>query len=244
MNVKVQFIHIIYLFLLLLIFRMEKLVKKELFRILFVPVVFILLMWLLKIIELQFNFSLIKFGVLPQTLKGLKGILFSPFIHKDLTHLFNNTYPVLILGGLLFSVYRKIALQIFLWIFFISGFWLWIIGRPSFHIGASGIIYGLASFLFISGVIRKNPRLAAVSLIIIFLYGSMLWGILPTKAAISWEGHLAGFAAGILVAIFYRKEGPQRKKYQWEIDEELEKKVCEENKMKIRYIIKEKETPN
>ena len=218
--------------------------KKEIFSILFIPFLFLLVMWLVKLIELQFDLSFVKFGVSPQTLKGLRGLLFSPFIHKDLTHLFNNSYPILILGGLLFSVYRKIALPIFIWLFFISGFWLWIIGRPSFHIGASGIIYALASFLCISGVIRKNPRLAAVSLIIIFLYGSMIWGIIPTKEPISWEGHLAGFVAGILVAVFYRNEGPPHKKYQWEIDEELEKQEIEENKIEINYTITKKEGPS
>ena len=201
-------------------------------------------MWLVKLIELQFDLSFVKLGVSPQTLKGLRGLLFSPFIHKDLTHLFNNSYPILILGGLLFSIYRKIALPIFVWLFFISGFWLWIIGRPSFHIGASGIIYALASFLCISGVIRKNPKLAAVSLIIIFLYGSMIWGIIPTKEPISWEGHLAGFVAGILVAVFYRNEGPPHKKYQWEIDEELEKQEIKENKIEINYTITKKEGPS
>ena len=223
---------------------MNKSEKKEIFSILLIPFLFLLVMWLVKLIELQFDLSFIKFGVYPQTSKGLRGILFSPFIHKDLTHLFNNSYPILILGTLLFSVYRKIALQIFVWLFFISGFWLWIIGRPSFHIGASGIIYALASFLFISGLIRKNPRLAAVSLVIIFLYGSMIWGILPTKEPVSWEGHLAGFVAGILVAIFYRNEGPQPKKYQWEIDEEVEEKEHEENRLKINYTIKEKKDPS
>ena len=218
--------------------------KKEIFSILFIPFLFLLVMWLVKLIELQFDLSFVKFGVSPQTLKGLRGLLFSPFIHKDLTHLFNNSYPILILGGLLFSVYRKIALPIFVWLFFISGFWLWIIGRPSFHIGASGIIYALASFLCISGVIRKNPRLAAVSLIIIFLYGSMIWGIIPTKEPISWEGHLAGFVAGILVAVFYRNEGPPHKKYQWEIDEELEKQEIEENKIEINYTITKREGPS
>ena len=101
-------------------------------------------------------------------------------------------------------------------------FWLWIIGGPSFHIGASGVIYALASFILVSGIIRKNPRLSAISLVVIFLYGSMIWGILPTNEAVSWEGHLAGFVAGIIVALFYKNEGPKRKKYQWEIDEEME----------------------
>ena len=216
--------------------------KKEitaLFSILFIPFLFLLIMWLVKLIEYNFNFSFVSFGVYPQDFNGLKGIIFSPFIHKDFTHLLNNSYPILILGGLLFSFYKKIASQLFLWLFFISGFWLWIIGRPSFHIGASGIIYALASFLFVSGIIRKNPRLSAVSMLIIFLYGSMIWGILPTKDPISWEGHLSGFMAGILVAIFYRNEGPKRKKYQWEIDEELEKEMAENNDVNIKYFYKE-----
>lgn len=191
-------------------------------------------MWLIKLIELQFDLSFVKLGVFPQTSNGLKGIFFSPFIHKDLTHLFNNSLPILFLGGLLFSVYRKVALQIFIWLFLISGFWLWIIGRPSFHIGASGIIYALAAFLFVSGIIQKNRRLAAISCIIIFLYGSMIWGILPTKESISWEGHLAGFFSGILVAIFYRKDGPKRKKYQWEIDEEIEEKMANSDSSNIK----------
>ena len=145
---------------------------------------------------------------------------------------------------MLFSFYKKIAKQLFLWLFFIAGFWLWIIGRPSFHIGASGIIYALAAFLFISGIIRKNPRLSAVSMLIIFLYGSMIWGVLPTKEHVSWEGHLSGFMAGIIVAIFYRNEGPKRKKYQWEIDEELEKEFLEENELKINYSLKKDDKPN
>ena len=217
---------------------MNKTEQKALFNILFFPILFLIIMWAVKIIEYNFGVSFAHYGVFPQSLSGLKGILFSPFIHKDFTHLINNSYPIIILGGMLFSFYKKIAPQLFIWLFFIAGFWLWIIGRPSFHIGASGLIYALASFLLISGIIRKNPRLSAVSMVIIFLYGSMIWGLLPTKEPISWEGHLAGFLAGILVAIFYRKEGPKRKKYQWEIDEELEEKHKEEQDIEINYILK------
>ena len=217
---------------------MNKAEKTKLLRVFIIPILFVFIICLIKLIELQFNLSFINFGVYPQKINGLKGILFSPFIHKDLTHLINNSYPILILGALLFSVYKKIALEIFIWLFFISGFWLWIIGRPAFHIGASGMIYALASFLCVSGIIRKNPKLAAISMIIIFLYGSMIWGILPTEKAISWEGHLSGFLSGILVAIFYKNEGPKRKKYQWEIDEELEQEGLIKENIKINYIIK------
>ncbi len=114
--------------------------------------------------------------------------------------------------------------------FFISGFFLWIIGRPSYHIGASGLVYALASFLFLSGLIKKNPRLAAVSLIITFLYGSMIWGVFPLKIDVSWEGHLCGLISGILVALFYKNHGPKRKKYDWELEEE--------NQIEINYIVK------
>lgn len=210
---------------------------KDFFYIFIIPFIFLLIMWVVKIVEIQFNLSFVKFGIYPKDINSLKGILFSPFIHKDFTHLFNNSYPILILGSLLFSAYRSIALKIFMWLFFISGFWLWIIGRESYHIGASGIIYSLAAFLFVSGLVRKNPRLAALSMIIIFLYGSLIWGVFPLKSGVSWEGHLAGLVAGVITAIFYKNEGPKPKKYQWEIDEELEKRIETENEIKINYII-------
>ena len=223
---------------------MNKVERKALLNILFFPILFLIIMWAVKLVEHNFGIYFTDYGVRPQSLSGLKGIFFSPFIHKDFSHLINNSYPILILGGMLFSFYKKIAKQVFLWLFFIAGFWLWVIGRPSVHIGASGIIYALAAFLFISGIIRKNPRLSAVSMLIIFLYGSMIWGVLPTIEHVSWEGHLAGFMAGIIVAIFYRNEGPKRKKYQWEIDEELEKEFLEENELKINYGIKKDDKPN
>ena len=187
-------------------------------------------MWCVKIIELKLGVSFIQYGVFPNKINGLKGILCAPFIHQDYTHLINNTYPILILGGFLFFSYRKIAIQIFILLFFISGLFLWFIGRESFHIGASGIIYALSSFLFFSGLIRKNSNLSALSLIVVFLYGSMFWGMIPSNTSVSWEGHFSGFLAGILLAIIYRKKGPKTKKYQWEIDEELEEK---ENKVII-----------
>ena len=217
---------------------MKQVNKKELINILFIPFLFFLIIWIVKLIEVQFNISFIKYGIQPQTISGLKGIFFSPFIHKDFTHLLNNSYPILILGVMLFYFYREIASQIFVWLFFITGFWLWIIGRPVYHIGASGIIYALAAFLLVSGVVRKNQRLSAVALIVIFLYGSMVWGVFPTNKSISWEGHLSGLFAGIIVGLFYKNEGPKGKKYQWEIDEELEEKGSNDNGLKIKYIIK------
>lgn len=207
--------------------------KKNIFNALFFPILFLIIIWSVKIIEHVFDLSFVNYGILPQKVSGLTGILLYPFIHKDFTHLINNSYPILILGGILFRFYKKIALQSFIWLFLISGFWLWIIGRPGFHIGASGIIYSLAGFLFLSGIIRRHRRLSAISLLVVFLYGSMIWGLLPIKSTVSWEGHLSGFLAGLLVAVFFRKEGPKRQKYQWEIDEEKETKHVQ-----INYFIK------
>ena len=143
------------------------------------------------------------------------------------------------MAGFFFFSYKKIANEIFLWLFLVSGLWLWVIGRPSLHIGASGVIYSLASFLFVSGIIRKNPRLSSISLIVVFLYGSMIWGVFPTKPTVSWEGHLSGMVSGIIVAIFFKNDGPLRKKYQWEIDEEHENTIVNQKpETTITYTIK------
>lgn len=201
---------------------LEKKDVNKLFSIFFIPIMFLFNMWVVKILEVILNLSFVTYGIYPRNGSGFLGILTSPFVHKDWEHLINNSYPIFIMGCMLYLFYKKIASQIFLWLFFISGFWLWVIGRESFHIGASGLIYALGSFLFISGLIRKNPPLIAISLLITFLYGSMVWGVLPVNKTISWEGHIAGSFAGILVAFFYRKKGPERKKYLWEIEEEEE----------------------
>ena len=201
---------------------MKRKKTKNLFKILFVPMMFLLIMWTTHLFQFVFNISFVKLGVLPKTYIGLKGIFLSPFIHKDWSHLINNSYPILVLGTLLFYSYKKIAYRIFFLLFIFSGVLLWMIGRQSFHIGASGIIYSLASFLFFSGIIRKNPPLTAISLVVLFLYGSMIWGLFPINKFSSWEGHLSGFITGLIISILFREDGPKRKKYQWEIDEENE----------------------
>ena len=206
---------------------------QTIFNVLKIPLGTVLIMWIIKLIEWYFELTFFHYGVYPREFSGLKGVIFSVFIHQDFTHLINNTYPLILLGGMLFYFYKKIGVQIFLWLYFTTGIWLWAIGRPSFHIGASGLVYALASFIFFSGLIKKHTKLSAASLLVIFLYGSMIWGVLPIYKGVSWEGHLSGFLAGILLAIFYRNEGPKPKKYQWEIEEELEKE--KNNEKNIRY---------
>lgn len=198
---------------------------KKLISISTYPLLFLICIWIVYFSGEYLNTSFTRFGVLPRDTKGLAGIILSVFIHGDLDHIASNSLPLLILGMMLFFWYKRIAKAAFIWIWLVSGLWLWIGGRnnenyPVYHIGASTLIYGLATFLFFSGVFRKHLRLMVVSALVVFLYGSIMWGIFPLKSEISWEGHLFGAIAGVLVAFNYRKEGPQPKKYEWEDESE------------------------
>ena len=177
-----------------------------------------------------------KYGVLVRTFEGLKGVCLSPFIHSDWKHLTNNALPLFVLTATLCFFYKGIAKEVFLWSWLMSGLWLWAIGRPSFHIGASGLLYALASFLFFSGFIRKHTKLMSISMFVVFFYGGMVWGIFPIKNYISWEGHLVGALAGLILAYWFKDNGPPKQVYQYEIDE-----LLEEQKQKYNYEYKEED---
>lgn len=211
--------------------------RKKLLLNLIIPGIFVFILWLVKITEVIFNIDLSGFGIYPQTVRGLPGILFSPFIHADFGHLFNNSLPLFFLGVALFYFYSEVAIRVFIWTYFITGLLVWAAGRDAWHIGASGLVYGLASFLFFSGIIRRHFRLIALSLLIVFLYGSMVWGIFPgTYKNVSWESHMLGFFAGILLAVWYRNEGPQEPVHEWLDEEESNNDIVEDivsdNKLK------------
>ena len=199
--------------------------RKRLLVSMVLPIAFVLLMWLVKSVELFFDLDLYKWGIYPLTAKGLAGIFFSPFIHGGINHLINNTIPILVLGTTLFYFYREVARSVLFFSVLITGLWVWVLARDAFHIGASGVVYSLAAFLFASGAIRKHPRLMAISLLVAFLYGSMVWGVFPIKDRVSWESHLMGMLSGLLLAINFIKYGPQPKKYTWELEPEDEDKV-------------------
>ncbi len=184
------------------------------------PIVLITIMWIIKIAESALPYDFHTWGIYPLHWEGLKGVLFSPFIHGSYEHLISNTFPLLILGTALFYFYRQLGIKITIFSWIMSGLWVWVFARESYHIGASGIIYSWAAFLFVSGVVRDHPRLMALSLLIAFLYGSMVWGIFPLRERMSWEGHLMGLLSGVVLALFYKEKGPQRKKYSWELEEE------------------------
>jgi membrane associated rhomboid family serine protease len=201
----------------------DKFYKKKVLLSAFIPFIFIFFMWTTKAVEKLFNIDLGFLGIHPLAADGLAGILFSPFVHADFNHLFNNTISLFLLSLALFFFYSEVALKVFLYIWIFSGILLWTAGREAWHIGASGIVYGLASFLFFSGIIRKYFRLVALSLLIVFLYGSMVWGLFPgIYENVSWESHMLGFFSGIALAVYYRKEGPQEPVYEWLQEEEAD----------------------
>jgi len=180
-----------------------------------IPFLFVFAIWFVYWIEIQFSLNFTKYGVFPRNLSGLKGVLFSPFIHSDTNHLFNNSIPLFVLLSALIYFYRDVYLKIVLYGGLFSGLLTWIIAREAYHIGASGIVYLLFSFVFFSGIIKKQYQLVAVSLIVIFLYGSMIWYVLPIKDEISWEGHLSGFLSGLALAFMYRKVGVVKEEYEF-----------------------------
>lgn len=197
--------------------------RKKLLLSIIIPGIFVFLMWFVKIIEVLFETDFSILGIYPLEAKGLPGILFSPLIHEDFKHLFNNSLPLFFLSTGVFYFYSEVALKVSAWTYFLTGIFVWLAGRDAWHIGASGLIYGLASFLFFSGIIRKYYRLIALSLLVVFLYGSMVWGMLPELYKnVSWESHMLGFVSGIIIALWYRNEGPQSPVYDWMEEDEVE----------------------
>ena len=206
--------------------------------ILAIPLYFVLFLWIVYWVEVKYGYNFNTYGIFPRSFTGLRGIIFSPFIHGDIKHLYHNSIPLFVLLFSLYYFYRKIALKIFIYGAIFTGLLTWLFARRSYHIGASGIIYLLFSFIFFSGIIRKNYRLVAVSLMVIFLYGSMVWYLLPVKNDISWEGHLSGFIVGLIFAFYYRKIGPQKFKYEWEKEgyqeDEFDQRFDEDGNFKTR----------
>jgi membrane associated rhomboid family serine protease len=183
-----------------------------------VPLFFVLFLWFVYWMEIRFGFDFDKNGVFPRTFSGLQGVFLSPFIHSDLKHLYNNSMPLLVLLAALQFFYAKQSYAVIGYGILFSGILTWLIGRSSYHIGASGLIYVLVSFIFIKGILTRYYRLVALSLAVIMLYGGILWYAFPkVDDTISWEGHLAGLITGVVLSLVYKT--PEYKKpikYDWE----------------------------
>ena len=220
-----------------LCFSLEKLEKKKILNSIIYPVLFVMVIGLLHFIQFVFEIKFTQYGVYPREFKGLFGIIASPLIHGSFSHLFNNSIPILILGSALFYFYKEVAFKVSVWVYLMVGIWTWVYAREAYHIGASGLLYGLFSFLLISGFVRRNTQLIALSFVVVFIYGSLVWGIFPIDVKISFEGHLWGFVAGIILAIYYRKQGPQRIVHEWNEEDEIDENNAywKEENQKERY---------
>lgn len=202
--------------------------KKRFIHSLVFPVFFVSVLWIIKGVEILFNTDFTFLGIFPLTTKGLIGIFTAPLIHADFNHLIANSIPLLILGTGVFYFYNKVAYKVFFLSYFIANIWIWLSAREAYHIGASGLVYSFASFLFFSGVFCKNIKLMAISLLVVFLYGSMVWGVLPLQERISWESHLMGAIAGLVLSVYFKDRGPKRKIYSWELEDEEDNELNED----------------
>ncbi len=220
--------------------------KDSIFTGMGIPFVLVFFIWCIHFLNMEFpelHFS--QYGVYPRTLSGFRGVFFSPFIHdtSDFAHIIGNSVPLFVLSWFFILSYRKLFAPVTLFIWLFSGTCVWLAGRESYHIGASGVIYGLAYFLFFSGVFSKNKRQIATSLIIAFSYGSMAWGIFPIEEKTSWEGHLFGAISGIIMSIYYRQKYFSPDNYNLEVDPAFEEYV-EEYNAQLEEIKKEEEKLN
>ncbi len=216
--------------------------KKIFFHSLLFPALFVLVIWIVKIVEITSGINLVYFGIFPRSINGLAGILFSPFIHSDFNHLISNSLPFFLLGFMLIYFYRRISYRIFFILYFLSGISVWLFGREAWHIGASGVVYAMAAFHFVSGIIRSDVRLLTFSVVVVFLYGGLVWGLLPIRPEISWEGHLSGAIAGVILALYYRKYIIRREKFDWEY--EIEEDDEESPEINTKYKTEEDNTQN
>lgn len=191
-------------------------------------IILLFFIWIMFVIDytqvFYFNFS--RLGIYPLRINGLVGVISSPFVHASFSHLISNTVPLLIMVSMIFFFYNQIAFKSIALLWVISGILTWLLGRNAYHIGASGLVFALVFFLFFSGLFRIYTPLVAVSMIVIFIYGSTIWSIFPISefvdASLSWEAHLSGAISGFLVALLYRNQGPQKPEIIWDDDEDLE----------------------
>lgn len=176
---------------------------------------FVALLWLVPL--LGWGLDLQQFGVRPRQWIGLPGILFAPLLHAGLGHLVANTVPLLVLGIAMLHLYPTASFRVLPAIYLGPGIAVWLFARDGNHVGASGLIYGLVAYVFVAGLIRRDRRAIGASLLVAFLYGTMVWGVLPLETGVSWETHLAAALIGIAMAFMMRNTDlAPRAQYSWE----------------------------
>ncbi len=191
---------------------------------------FVALLWIVQLLNWGFGLELERFGVRPRQLVGLLGILFAPLLHGSPAHLLSNSLPLFILLTVMLHLYPNSALKVLPAVYFGSGIAVWLFARDSDHIGASGLVYGLVAYIFAAGLIRRDRRAIAASLLVCFLYGALVWGVLPIEPGVSWETHLSAALIGLALAIALRcLDIPPRKRYSWEDEDGEQREQNEQN---------------
>lgn len=203
---------------------------KTLLKIEFIPFVLTLFIFMTFILEKGMNWDFSKAGIYPRKIEWIWTVFTYIFVHANWSHLLNNLLSFFLLSSCLFYFYRPVNLRVFVALWLISGLLLWIIGRENRHVGASGLIYAMASFLLFSGLIRKHIPLIAISLVVTIIYGNMVWHIFPwtINDPVSWEGHLSGLISGLFIALIFKNQGPQKPVKVWEDDEDELEYISEE----------------
>ena len=188
----------------------------------FIMLGFVILLWSIQIASALFSLELVRYGVYPGDLSGVRGILFAPLIHGSFAHIFANTLPLLVMGTAMLLGYPRSSKFVFPLIYFGVGFMVWLFGRESYHVGASGINFGLLTFVFVVGALRWDKKAIALSCLVFFMYGSMIWGVFPTEPGVSFESHFFGAVIGVLCAFIFRNMDakPPEKRYDWEDETE------------------------
>ena len=182
---------------------------------------FVALIWVIQLLDWALDLEPADFGVRPRQLAGLPGIFFAPLVHGGFAHLLANSPPLLVLGTAMLYLYPSAALRVLPAVYLGTGVAVWLFARGSAHVGASGLIYGLVSYIFVAGLIRRDRRAIAASLLVCFMYGALIWGLLPIEPGVSWETHLAAALIGIVLAIALRRRDiPPRVRYTWENEED------------------------
>jgi membrane associated rhomboid family serine protease len=165
-----------------------------------------ILIWIVYLINSQISIDLNIYGIIPRNKIGLRGILFAPFLHGSIFHILSNSLPFLVLGTTLFLYYKKTASTVYLFSIIITGSLVWLFARPAIHIGMSGIIYAFATYLVLAGIYSRKFWGVIISILVVALYGGLVWGVFPTDTHTSWEGHLAGSIVGVFLAYVQRKK--------------------------------------
>ena len=171
-----------------------------------IPIRLVFFMWVIFFLQFEYQVPFSRYGILPRTEIGLIGVFMSPMLHGSVQHIISNTLPILFLGAVLFNFYKSIAKKVFYWCYLFTGLLVWLVARPFYHIGASGLVYGLAFFLMFYGLFKKDMKSILISIGTVVIYSGLFYGVFPAETNVSWELHLLGAIVGVASAFYFSRK--------------------------------------